>query len=51
MTKEAEPVMEAIEQSKYPSGVGMLNYVVKHTRPDLCNAVGELLKVLDKSTT
>ena len=28
----------------------MLNYLVKHTRPDLCNAVRELLKVLDKGT-
>ena len=43
--------MEAIEQSKYQSGVGMLNYLVKHTRPDLCNAVCELSKVLDKGTT
>ena len=31
----------------YRSGVGMLLYLVKHTRPDIANAVRELSKALD----
>ena len=30
------------------SGVGTLLYLMKHTRPDLCNTVRELSKTLDK---
>jgi hypothetical protein len=30
------------------SGVGMLLYMIKHSRPDLANAVRELSKVLDE---
>jgi hypothetical protein len=37
------------KQSLYQSGVGML-YLVKYSRPDIANAVGELSKVLDGST-
>jgi hypothetical protein len=32
--------------AKYRSGVGMLSYLVKHSRPDISNAVRELTKVL-----
>jgi hypothetical protein len=35
------------EQTIYRSGVGMLMYLVKHSRPDLSNAVRELTKILD----
>ena len=31
----------------YRSGVGMLLYLVKHSRPDIANPVRELSKVLD----
>lgn len=33
--------------SLYRSGVGMLLYLVKHSRPDIANAVRELSKVMD----
>jgi hypothetical protein len=35
------------EQSRYRMGVGKLLYLVKHTRPDIANAVRELSKMLD----
>jgi hypothetical protein len=38
------------KQSLYRSGVGMLLYLVKYSRPDIANAVRELSKVLDGST-
>ena len=38
------------EQSKYKSGVGMLLYLVKHSRPELANATRELSKVMDRAT-
>ena len=38
------------DQSKYRSGVGMLLYLVKHSRPDISNAVRELSKVADGAT-
>ena len=37
------------EQKLYRSGVGMLLYLVKHSRPDLSNGTQELLKVMDKA--
>ena len=37
-------------QKTYQSGVGMLSYLVKHSRPDLANSVRELSKVLDGAT-
>ena len=39
--------ISAEDQKLYRSGVGMLLYLVKHTRPDIANAVQELSKVLD----
>ena len=48
--EENDPVISSEEQTKYRSGVGMLLYLVKHSRPDLSNAVRELTKVLDKAT-
>ena len=38
------------DQSLYCSGVGMLLYLVKHSRPDIANATRELSKVLDGAT-
>ena len=37
------------EQKLYRSGVGMLLYLVKHSRPDLSNSTRELSKVMDKA--
>ena len=38
------------KQHRFRSGVGMLNYLVKHSRPDISNCTRELSKVLDGST-
>jgi hypothetical protein len=38
------------KQQQFRSGVGMLFYLVKHSRPDLANAVRELSKVMDGAT-
>jgi len=35
------------EQAIYRSGVGMLLFLIKHSRPDIANTVRELTKVLD----
>jgi hypothetical protein len=34
-------------QSKYCSGVGILLYLIKYSRPDLANVVRELSKCMD----
>ena len=47
---ENDPVISSADQTKYRSGVGMLLYLVKHSRPDLSNSVRELTKVLDRAT-
>ncbi|EJK77615.1 hypothetical protein THAOC_00541 [Thalassiosira oceanica] len=41
------PAFAKDKHSEFRSGVGMLNYLVKHSRPDIANAVRELSKVLD----
>ena len=38
------------EQALYQSGVGMLLYLVKHSRPDIANMVQELSKCMDGAT-
>ena len=38
------------EQQEYRSGVGSLLYLLKHSRPDLSNAVRELSKSMDGAT-
>jgi hypothetical protein len=38
------------EQREYRSGVGMLLYLVKHSRPDISNAVRKSSKVMDGAT-
>ena len=46
-SKELEGLLPKTEQTKYRSGLGMLLYLVKHSRPDIANAVRELSKVAD----
>jgi hypothetical protein len=48
--QEGDPRISIEDQSIYRSGVGMLLYLIKHSRPDLSNAVRELTKVLDGAT-
>ena len=38
------------DQTRFRMGVGKLLYLVKHTRPDIANAVRELSKMLDCTT-
>jgi hypothetical protein len=45
-----DKLIEFEDQHKYRSAVGMLMYLVKHSRPDIANAVRELTKVLDGAT-
>jgi hypothetical protein len=45
-----DPVLEPEQQKLYRSGVGMLLYLIKHSRPDISNAVRELTKCMDKAT-
>jgi hypothetical protein len=37
-------------QSRYRSGVGMLLYLTKHSRPDICHVVREVCKCMDNAT-
>ena len=45
-----ELMLPVATQKRYRSGVGMLLYLVKHSRPDIANPVRELSKVLDGSS-
>ena len=45
--KKGEGVLTPEEQTLYRCGVGILLYLVKHTRPDLANATRELSKAMD----
>ena len=36
-------------QSRYRSGVGMILFLTKHSRPDICNIVREVSKCIDKA--
>ena len=47
---EGEELITKEEQTKYRSGIGMLLYLVKFSRPDISNAVRELSKVNDGAT-
>jgi hypothetical protein len=49
--QEDDPLITAEDQKVFRSGVGMLLYLVKHSRPDIANAVRELSKVADGATT
>jgi hypothetical protein len=48
--KEGDPTIDPFDQKKFRTGVGMLLYLVKHSRPDISNAVRELSKVADGAT-
>jgi hypothetical protein len=48
--KDVDPTIGPDRQFWYRSGVGMLLYLVKHSRPDIANATRELTKVLDGAT-
>ena len=49
-SKDDNPMVSKEKQTKYCSGVGMLLYPVKHSRPDIANTVREPSKVLDGCT-
>jgi hypothetical protein len=44
------PLVSSEDQALFRSGVEMLLYLVKHSRPDIANAVQELSKVMDGAT-
>jgi hypothetical protein len=44
---ETSVLVSPEDQTLYRSGVGMLLYLVKHSRPDVANEVRELSKVMD----
>jgi hypothetical protein len=44
---QGEKLLSTEEGTRYRSGVGMLLYLVKHSRPDISNSVRELSKVCD----
>ena len=48
--KDEDPILDDDAQKRYRTGVGMLMYCIKHSRPDIANAVRELTKVLGKAT-
>jgi hypothetical protein len=48
--QEDDPVVSDDLQARYRSSVGMLLYLVKHSRPDISNAVRELTKCMDKAS-
>jgi hypothetical protein len=45
--KNSVPLVSPEDQALYQSGVGMLLYLVKHSRPDIANVVQELSKVMN----
>ncbi|KAG7348142.1 hypothetical protein IV203_016847 [Nitzschia inconspicua] len=47
---EDDPLLSPEDQKDYRSAVGMLLYLVKHSRPDLSNGVRELSKVMRGAT-
>jgi hypothetical protein len=48
--QKGEILISSKDQTKFRSGVGILLYLVKHSRPDIANAVRELSKVADGTT-
>ena len=48
--KEEHELLSPTEQCEFCSGVGMLLFLVKHSRPDLANPTRELAKVMDGGT-
>ena len=50
VSRVKEGLITQEEQTRYRSGVGMLLFLVKYSRPDITNAVRELSKVNDGAT-
>ena len=48
--QEGDKLISPEMQTIFRSGVGMLLYLVKHSRPEISNAVRELTKVVDGAT-
>ena len=48
--QKGDPLISPEKQKLFRSGVGMLLWLVKHSRPDINNAVRELSKVADGAT-
>ena len=48
--KDNDLKLNNIEQAMYRSGIGMLLYLTKHTRPDIANAVREHSRMMDGAT-
>ena len=48
--KDIEPKVDEEQHNLFRSGVGMLLYLVKYSRPDIANATRELSKVMDGPT-
>ena len=44
MTKGDEKIEDSERHTKYRSGVGMLLFLVKYSRPDISNSVREISK-------
>ena len=44
--KDEDLLVTDLQQEKYRSNVGVLLYLVKHSRPDIANAVQELSKCM-----
>jgi Reverse transcriptase (RNA-dependent DNA polymerase) len=47
---DKDQIVDEEDHKRYQTGVGMLLYLVKHTRPDIANAVRELTKLNDGPT-
>ena len=48
--QDGDALLSKEEQTEYQSGTGSLLYAIKHSRPDMANAVRELSKVMDGAT-
>jgi hypothetical protein len=49
-TDDESDQIDVERQKRYCSGVGMLLYLTKYSRTDLCNVVRELSKCMDRAT-
>jgi hypothetical protein len=47
---DEDTILTDTQQSELHTGIGMLLYLIKHSHPDICIAVHELTKVLDRAT-
>jgi hypothetical protein len=48
--KDGDPLISPEQQKQFRMGVGMLLYLVKHSRPEISNSVRELSNVADGAT-